>query len=167
MRVIFGLVLYLSVIFACDQPYEEVFGFKIGCPLENKESFVVQARNEEGNITIYTKKLLGVFDTVRVIELNGNVEILELKIYENIHLSQHDINSLVTNVDHKWGQHKYQGPGVFFWIPKNNIISNIEVFSTYLDERNVLDLIYQSKKIVDFMKSEFKKEMHKSLKNCL
>lgn len=46
MKILIGLILFLSISFACDHPYEEFEGYKIGCNFEdeNNEFKLVKSR---------------------------------------------------------------------------------------------------------------------------
>lgn len=79
MKIIIGFILALSVSFACDKPYAEVQGIKIGCPLENSQALTVIKQKDGNGITIYEKNMDGMFDTATLLVVNGNIEAVIFK----------------------------------------------------------------------------------------
>lgn len=71
MRFLLLPLLLLSLSFACDQPYEEVYGIKIGCIFEPTPDFKIKDRGYEkiyqsdGDIEVATKRVLTLGDKAR------------------------------------------------------------------------------------------------------
>lgn len=78
MKILIGLIFLLSISFACDQPYEEFEGYKIGCKFEDKnnEFKLVESR---GEFSVYQKNTDGLFDNINIIVLSGNIEGVEFR----------------------------------------------------------------------------------------
>lgn len=165
MRILLGLVLALSVSLACDQPHEEVGGYKIGCPFEDKTGFSSQPIGSGKGVSAYSLNLKdSFFDTVDVRELNGNIEELTFRAaYPNLSGMYEDKESLLELVGKKWG--KYEEIEISDDLrmysvrePNSDHLDSVIVIESISGSLGVLSISYPSKVIVDHLESASLKE---------
>jgi len=76
MRFFLGLVLSIAISFSCDFNYEEVGGYKIGCPLESLDRLKLIQSDDE-HIQNYNESLKdSFFDEVDVSILDDQIAML-------------------------------------------------------------------------------------------
>ena len=108
MRIIIGIILAFSTAFACEQPYEEVQGIKIGCPLENIENYheelLFVSDEEAGQEKFSIKGYIDATDSdqtynerTKIIVINDNVEHIEMII--------NNVDPVVADLDKTLGNH--------------------------------------------------------------
>lgn len=125
------LVLLLGVTFACDQPYEEIMGIKIGCPLENKENYQEELlfeeldENKEPIASIYHYVDIQDPDLYfssrnQIIVINGIVEYVEIN---NIS----DPQDIVAELDAKWDEQIKTNECEIRWITDEDYCNNPEL----------------------------------------
>lgn len=121
MRLLLSFILTLSLSLACDQPYEEVEGYKIGCPFD----FAVSdgdGKSIDENLTSYSlkdegiqKKLLpmpindvgfqkALPARISVYVMGGNIEGATFhRTYDDAHIIQNDIKFILSSIKDMWG----------------------------------------------------------------
>lgn len=107
MRILLGIVLALSVSFACDQPYEEVGGYKIGCYL-NPAKMPYDKMVKDENMRVLSNDLPkdSFFKKVTTTLLNGNIEQIEFtQSYSNYVELSEDMLVLLDTMKKKWGEY--------------------------------------------------------------
>lgn len=106
MRILLGIVLALSVSFACDQPYEEVGGYKIGCPFDDKTGFVQDDSETKDGVSVYKSRLKdSFFESVSIDIINGNMEgvSFDRKYHDNDSSFLDDEDILLSSLKERWG----------------------------------------------------------------
>lgn len=102
-------VLMFGLSFACDQPYEEVAGIKIGCSVDeipNAEKFI-EAGNFDGGVGLLNMDADGIFDNQIVIHLNNTVEgVALLQAFNKI--SKEEFYVLIDTLEQRWGASETQ-----------------------------------------------------------
>lgn len=144
MRKALGLLLALSFASACEQPYEEINGFKIGCPFEDKEKFrLVKPDNGDG-LEIYANNPQWI-DGQK--EPNASLMVMDntlagVKFWIMGNAPDVDQEQL-DEMDAKWGKHSYEkidtkGTGaaypfkhIYTWLPDNQTIYKIIFISDW------------------------------------
>ncbi|WP_077929431.1 hypothetical protein [Wohlfahrtiimonas populi] len=159
MKILIGFILFLSVSFACDQPYEEFEGYKIGCNFEDKnnEFQLVELR---GKLSLYQKNADEIFDSVNVIVLNGNIEgLVFVKNTESLGSSVDTFSEdrslakkaalLIRKINERFGENIQINPnrGTMIWTPdpNNKIISMINVTAPTIKNDNFDVVVYSIK----------------------
>ena len=107
MRILLGFILALSVSFACDQPYEEVGGYKIGCPFDDKSGFILDKSKAKDGISVYKSKLKNsFFQEVSVEVINGNIEgvSFDKKYHDDDSSFLDDEDVLLATLKERWGE---------------------------------------------------------------
>lgn len=132
-------LLFASWSYACDQPYEEVSGYKIGCPFEQKGDFQMDDhRITQNGVLAYVKADDKNFKQITVIELDGNIEGLELQLVDG----SDDLDSVFESLADQWGIPQYMMHNdrrAFKWRPEHNVIDYV---ARYTDQ-----VVYVSKKL--------------------
>lgn len=108
MRIILGFILALSVSFACDQPHEEVGGYKIGCPFENNDIFELK-ESANGIDTYKLKEPRGFFNNVEISVINGISEGIYFEKEYEIGVVEHlnDEKIVLESLEKRWGESDY------------------------------------------------------------
>ncbi|WP_077929231.1 hypothetical protein [Wohlfahrtiimonas populi] len=102
MKILIGFILFLSVSFACDQPYENIGRYRIGCPLIDKGKYSSLIFNED--MTIYEDSGNETVQKIYVVELYGKVEGIgfeKLLDYDN---AEHDVKRYLRGIHKKFGR---------------------------------------------------------------
>lgn len=96
--------LILGFSFACDQPYEEIAGIKIGCPYEGNLALGYKDKDDDQIIHFSERMKDGFFDRVKIKVLDGNVEEIS---FLNLSKDHDDIKSggdaLFEALNERWG----------------------------------------------------------------
>lgn len=132
MRLIIGLLLATSISFACDNPNEEIGGYKVGCPFEASEKYTLINEDKYMDAQEYQGDTSGLFDIVVIGVINGNIEAVKFRRNDDRNVSQHEIDSMVSSLTKRWGKPTEKDPvlsNVYYWNLENSIIENI-VFSS-------------------------------------
>lgn len=108
MRIILGFILALSVSFACDQPHEEVGGYKIGCPFDDKAGFELK-ESANGIDTYKLKEPSGFFNNVEISVINGSAEGIYFEKEYEIGIVDHlnDEKIVLESLEKRWGESDY------------------------------------------------------------
>lgn len=96
----------LGLSFACDQPYEEVAGIKIGCPLGSSTDYrkYTAAKDMFGGGAVFRNiDNLNPFNVEVILSIDGVVEGLMLMTPENA-VSKEDFYALVSSMKDRWGK---------------------------------------------------------------
>lgn len=156
MRVLIGFILALSVSFACDQPYEEVGGYKIGCPFVVTDEYKLVDEEPAFNSKTYTKNIDGVFDKVNITVMNEDVEFIRFDKNNYGKINQKDIDDMLVVLNKRWGEGKNDGKTSLYytWSPDNSAIGEV-VFTSSGPSSSFPDftLWYTSKKLLDLIES--------------
>lgn len=150
-RLLLLPVLILGLSFACNQPYEEIEGIKIGCPYIGDVSIGTPKEDDE-TITVYEKRLENsFFDSVEIEVLDGNVESISLiKIFHDLASLQKDRAILFEDLDKKWGDAVVMGnnEGLIVYVnktPRSESLGSILGMSTFMESAGILKVSYNSK----------------------
>lgn len=147
-RLILLPALFLGLSFACEQPYEEVYGYKIGCPYgENTEDFKAREYLPE---VLFSKFSLERehFETVDIDILNGNIErlifsksyISNLEEDDKYHtaslaLIEAEYRDISADLIERFGDASEFKVDMFRMLrikePKSNILDHIAIMSIY------------------------------------
>lgn len=155
-------ILMLGLSFACDQPYEEVAGYKIGCPLENDKGLKLKEKKE--GIETYQKELKGVFfETEDVGVLNGNIETISFTRYqESSYDLEKDMEVFLDALTERWGQGESKKGDITklstIENPKGELLDSISIMEFYSPGLNMATVTYSSKKIAEYKKNLSEKE---------
>lgn len=155
MRILLGLVLSLSVSFACDEPYEEIGGHKIGCPID-RDQVIASSPLESGEV-LNMFKADGFFDTVAATEVDNKIEAI---FFSRANIKSSDLShvtQLLNSLENKWGKLNEIEPDIYHRAVNNDVIGEITLaFPKY--EGDDLILIYQSKKYLKQSQDKKNKE---------
>lgn len=147
MRILLGgITLALSVAFACDQPYEEVGGYKVGCPLENIDEFELINTIDEIGMKRYTKDTTGIFESVAIDTINGEIEWVGFLTERDKPFFDDDTKDIVTSLKNRWGAFS-DGPVGLINHPKNSLINEIVFYASSNPDDNIMMLMYKSNKM--------------------
>lgn len=84
-RLLLLPVLMFGLSFACDQPYEEVAGIKIGCPYEGDLSSGYKD-DEDDAILHYSESIKGgFFDRAKIKVIDGNIGEVSFIVFSKDH----------------------------------------------------------------------------------
>lgn len=97
----------LGIAVACDQPHEEVFGIKIGCPVEDINNFneYIDLDLEIGGANVFHLPLLSngsFFDSANILVINGAVEGLILRA-SGFSFDPEIMDELIESLTNRWG----------------------------------------------------------------
>lgn len=150
-RLLLLPALILGLSFACDQPYEEIEGFKLGCPYVGNLS-AGTVKNDDEKIMVYEQRLENsFFDTAEIEVLEGNIESISLiKIFDNLTTLQKDRATLFESLDEKYGEAVVVGNNESLIIyvnkaPRSESLGSILGMSTFLESAGILKITYASK----------------------
>ncbi|UNM96657.1 hypothetical protein MMG00_01985 [Ignatzschineria rhizosphaerae] len=109
-RLILLPVLMFGLSFACDRPYEEVAGIKIGCSVSdvaNLNEYTIpeeyQYSDFEENLIIYQKEVEGeIFQFIYIGTLNDVVHMVDLINY--IDISEDQLNQVINGHIEEFGE---------------------------------------------------------------
>lgn len=162
MRILLGLVLALSVSFACDQPYEEIGGYKIGC--EFNDNGFLQTPSEEDGILSYVAVSKPPFDGVKLYAHNNIlVKATFVREYDDLYDMNKDISSMLSRLKDRWGEfkkteHQYQNFEYVFNDTKNDVIPVISLYELRDNDIGTVAIIYESIQYKELSKKISNKE---------
>lgn len=137
----------------CNQPHEDVGGYKLGCPFVDKKNFKLEVEDKKTNSALYLKQIEGFFDFVKIGVINNNIEMVEFGANEDSIFSQKDVDDLVFNLKKRWGSPQEEKDDYsFIWSFDNGVVGNIDLFAAEFSGKNNTTLRYQSIKLVDIEK---------------
>lgn len=143
--------LLLGFSFACDQPYEEIEGIKMGCPYMG-DSSQGTTKNDDERITVYEQRLENsLFDSVEIEVMEGNIENLSFsKIFHNLDALKKDRAALFDSLDQRWGEAVVLGDNETLIIyvnkkPNSEYLGSILVMSSFTESAGILQVTYTSK----------------------
>lgn len=149
MRLIIAFILMLSISFACEQPYKEVQGIKIGCPIENMQGLTLIQEKDDINRVVYEKNMDGMFNTAILWVVNGNIEAVIFKRTKEFDPSLFD--ELLLRLDDQWhdqimNRNAPVMPNLIVLEIQDNTIGRI-ILGQANDPQSYLILSYYSNKI--------------------
>ena len=133
--------LMLGLSFACDQPYEEVAGIKIGCPLEDNGDFKEMVVIEATNSTLYQKERTGIFNVIYVTTIDGIVESAIFGVNNGAAVDKEIAQDLFLSLENRWGKFEKLSESEYTVIPNSAVLGRIDY--TYVPGEVVL--VYDSK----------------------
>lgn len=109
-RLLLLPILMLGLAFSCDQPYEDVGGIKIGCPIEDVEGLdeyqipeEYQFNDVEEGLVIYQKKVEGeIFQFIYIGAIDDIVHMVDIINY--IDLSEDQLNQVINEHIEEFGE---------------------------------------------------------------
>ena len=148
--------LMLNLAMSCEQPYEEVLGYKLGCPIENVDSMkLIDSKEFDGRAQVYAYKASnGFFNNSEIGVLDGNVSLVHISgqgrdaktIFKNL---------LVQNTD-KWGEPKLlsKEDGFEMWefTPNNSILGTIQLM---FEGNSNISSVYMTKEFSQLYKEKY------------
>lgn len=144
--------LMLGFSLACDAPYEEIEGIKIGCPYP--EELSNGTFNEDGKTILFERSLENsFFDSAEIEVLEGNVEGISLsKIFSDLEELKKERSALFESLDEKWGKAVVMGNNESLIVyvnktPRSEYLDSIVVMSSVLESTGILRVSYTSKKL--------------------
>lgn len=144
--------LMLGFSLACDAPYEEIEGIKIGCPYP--EELSNGTFKEDGKTTLFERSLENsFFDSAEIEVLEGNVEGISLsKIFSDLEELKKERSALFESLDEKWGKAVVMGNNESLIVyvnktPRSEYLDSIVVMSSVLESTGILRVSYTSKKL--------------------
>lgn len=150
-RLLLLPILILGLSFACNQPFEEVEGIKIGCPYTGGLS-TGTPKNEDPQITVYEQRLENsFFDTAEIEVVAGKVESISLsKIFHDLASLKKGRDILFTSLNEKWGDAIVLGDNESLIIyvnksPKSEYLDSVMVMSSFIESAGILQATYTSK----------------------
>lgn len=146
-------ILIFGLSFACDQPYEEVSGYKIGCPLGSSADYRQYTAGDDiygGSMVFKDIDNLHPFEIEAVLMVEGTVEGLVFMTPEYA-ASEEDFYTLVASMQDEWGDPELEedqdSVAAFFPNDKSRTLSLIgALFNGDIGE---LMVIYRSQKSLD------------------
>lgn len=148
-RLLMLPLLLLGLSFACDQPHEEVAGYKIGCPFHGDESDMILDPDNKGILIQEMPLIDDFFNSVRIEVLNGNIEGASFsKEYNNDSLKKEDLELLTLAMKNKWGDVEELSENEFFVIkkPSSDVLSHIFI----QNEDGRVSIVYSSWNLNDY-----------------
>ncbi|UNM97330.1 hypothetical protein MMG00_05635 [Ignatzschineria rhizosphaerae] len=144
-------VLIFGFSLACDQPYEEIEGIKIGCPYIGDLSKGTLKEDDE-RVTLYEYRLENsFFDSAEIEVVEGKIEGLSLlKIFNNLEALKRDRGILLGSLDKKWGEGVVIGDneGLIVYVnkkPNSEYLGSIMVLSSFIESAGIFRVAYTSK----------------------
>lgn len=110
-RLLLLPILLMGLTFACDQPHEDVRGYKIGCPLELHKDMKFKSKKDA--VEIYTvANYEDIYTDVSLYVLNGNLEKVNLNtsIITDTE-SRITKDALLKNLNARWGKFDIEDRG--------------------------------------------------------
>lgn len=111
-KIIFGLLLSLSFSNACDNIFDEVAEFKIGCPIEGQK--LNKQRNHDILLEeLYKSENVNFFDFAEAEVKNGNIEAMSFQkkytvttrtIRTDKRKIINDVNKILNTLEKRWGK---------------------------------------------------------------
>lgn len=162
-RLLLLPALLLGLSFACDQPYEEVAGYKIGCTYQ-EEGFEKSVDREDGNVVYYFgEREIGPFDNVNITTLNGDIAIVNMYIDPSYFLDNKIVLDLSKSMEERWGAFHVGEYGIYENnSPKSNTLGFVSIYKPdrSIDEK-LFSVSYVSKKYLEYKKAKEKAELEK------
>lgn len=133
-KLIFTLSLMLSLSFACDNPYEQIGDYKIGCPVEMSQhefQLVGEERISGEKAFFYVKENVtsDLFDGEAIIIVDGNVEFVMFLLKNGMPAG------LLQSLIERWGEPRLDntmlvgllglGEDVLVITPENSAVSSV------------------------------------------
>lgn len=165
MRILLGIILALSASFACDQPYEEVSDYKIGCNFDDADRFHKIGERWDMGTAFYTKKTSGFFDVINIVTIDGKIESISFERNKNRSFNQGDKEALLDSLNKRWGSIESIG-GSYFITPKSNVVGMITFIPISTSAGNIFSLEYESKEFIK-MKQDQKEKDEKKIRDEL
>ena len=150
-------IIFSAIANACDQPYEEIDGVKIGCPIELNKWFEETDANDSSRTAQYSYDIWDrPVSDVSVTTLDNNIEYV---IFNLRGLTEEDYQGLLASMEKKWGASEE-------FIPSQAEIGNffgklpgiLEFVHLISYDGSDFQIHYQSKKIADYWKEKRIKE---------
>ncbi|MBS7815929.1 hypothetical protein [Wohlfahrtiimonas chitiniclastica] len=165
MRIFLAAILCLSVSFACDQPFEEVGGYKIGCPYD---PVGMEHSKKDDGTDIYVKKLEddSFFQVVGLGLIDNKIEELSFfSAYDNPDNMKRDIENILTKFTKRWGEYKTLETGggrtaYLFDNPNSSVLDSVGILVIQDYTSNEIGVSYTSK-ILEQHKNDKKEQLKK------
>ncbi len=162
-RLLMLPLLLLGLSFACDQPHEEIAGYKIGCQYHD-EGFDKWSDKKDSNIAYFSgKKNIGPFDHVDITTLKGNIAIINMYIDPSYYLDESIISDISKSMDERWGQFRIGEYGIYENNkPRGGVIGRVSIYkpNRSMDEK-LLSVTYTSKSYLDYVKEKENLDLEK------
>lgn len=163
-RLLLLPLLFLGLSFACDQPYEEVAGYKIGCPHQQDEGFEVWNDRKDSNISSYSgEKKIGPFENIDITTLKGNIAIINMYVDPSYYLDEEVVTDISKSMEERWGSFQIGEYGIYENSnPKGKILGRVSIYkpNRSIDEK-LLSVTYTSKAYLDYEKEKERLELEK------
>jgi len=164
MRFFIGLILSLSISFACDLAYEEVGGYKIGCtPISLDQLEII--KSSDNHIQSYSENLSNsFFDEVDVSLLDNQITMLSFtKTFYGRYPLKSVQEGVLTSLTDRWGmsfdEQNIGRTRIIRWKFKDGIVSSIALVQMGDVDINSITIIYTS-----FALKNYHDEQQKSIK---
>lgn len=152
-RLLLFPVLMLGLSFACDQPYEEVAGIKIGCPLGDSDGYKGYFWGERlygGDSHVKSLDDGGIFTVQIVLSIDGVAEGVILGSRDGV--DEEVFSVLTKSLEERWGKpslsdDSWNSTIVAFKKPNSEVVTNI--IAGHDKKDGSVRLLYQSKKSID------------------
>lgn len=166
MRYLLSLFLVAGISFACDLPYEDIRGYKVGCPIQDNSGLKLESQEAElskysffADNDIYYKQDINT--------INGNIE--EVRLVTDFD-REIDKNSFISKLDSRWGGVEsldVEGGIILGSIfpEKSDVIGEILVFIVLKDKNTIeaIDLTYRSNKMMKYQKTKSNQDVLDSI----
>lgn len=172
MRFFLGLILSISVSLSCDLNYEEVGGYKIGCPPELLEGLEI-IKSDDDYIKNYTESLNNsFFDQVDVSLLDNQIAMLSFtKTFYGRYPLKSVQEGVLASLTDRWGmsfdEQNIGRTKIIRWKFKDGIVSSIALVQMGDVDINSITIIYTSfalKNYHDGQQKSIKEETQEKLK---
>lgn len=155
-RLLLLPVLIFGLSFACDQPYEEVAGYKIGYKYK-EEGLEKIINREDGNIVFYYgEKNAGPFKDINITTLNGDIAIINMYIDPSNYLDDKIVSDLSKSLEERWGEFTVGEYGVYEnYKPKSKALGNVSIYkpNKAIGEK-AFSVTYTTKKYLEYKKEQ-------------
>lgn len=147
-------ILMLGLSFACDQPYEEVFGIKIGCSVEGINNFNeytdLDLEIDGANVFHLPLNDGNFFDSANILVINGGVEGLILRA-SGFSFDPEIMDELIESLTNRWGAggivDRGNKAGINYAFNVSDIDSPLSaILVNYELDNETLSLVYRTKK---------------------
>lgn len=151
MRFLLLPLLLLSLSFACDQPYEEVYGIKIGCSLEeikglDKFSAMTPMLGADA-LSYIDQGSEDFFNTVGLLYFDNSAEGVVLTSRDGT-ANTKNFSLLLDELSKRWGDGFFLKEGVYVINTVNSDVIGV-IVALNPPGSNKINVVYRSKKLIE------------------
>lgn len=158
-RLLLLPVLMFGLSFACDQPYEDVAGYKIGCPVDDTIEYGNEIDMYGGKASHRILEKNDFFDLEVVFYRDGLLEGVSLGTGDKV-VDRSDYDLMIESMKERWGVPVLQDHGAtsvaMFLNHQNPAIKMVA--ASFTEPKGPLVVVYRNQKSLDAEFEEAEKE---------